>query len=74
MKDGTQKALILKYIAENGYITSMSAYKLGITQLATRISELKDMGYTFETEDVKYKDKNGQHNHYFKYYLIDKVS
>lgn len=74
MKDGTQKALILKYIAENGYITSMSAYKLGITQLATRISELKDMGYTFKTEDFRYKDKNGKRKHYYKYYLIDKVS
>ena len=74
MKDGTQKALILKYIAENGYITSMSAYKLGITQLATRISELKEMGYVFETKDFKYVDKNGKRKHYFKYYLIDKVS
>lgn len=74
MKDGTQKALILKYIAKNKYITSMSAYKLGITQLATRISELKDMGYMFRTEDIRYKDENGQHRHYFKYYLIDKVS
>ena len=74
MKDGTQKALILKYIAENGYITTMNAYELGITQLATRISELKEMGYTFNTEDVKYKDNNGKRKHYYKYYLIDKVS
>ena len=74
MKDGTQKALILKYIAENGFITTMSAYGLGITQLSTRISELKEMGYTFETEDVKYKDKNGQRKHYFKYYLIERAS
>ena len=68
MKDNTQKALILKYIANNGYITSMSAYELGITQLATRISELKEMGYKFKTEDVRYKDGNGRYKHYYKYF------
>ena len=74
MKDGTQKALILKYIAEKGFITSMNAYELSITQLATRISELKEMGYKFKTEDFKYKDKNGKRKHYYKYFLIERVS
>ena len=74
MKDNTQKALILKYIAENGFITSMDAYELGITQLATRISELKEKGYQFKTEDFKYKDKYGKRKHYYRYYLIERVS
>ena len=69
-----QKELILNYIAKHGYITSMKAYKLGITQLATRISELKEKGYIFKTEDIKYKDKNGKHKHYYKYYLIERGS
>lgn len=72
MKDGTQKALILKHIDDNGYITTMDAYELGITQLSTRISELKEMGYMFKTEDFKYKDKYGKRKHYFKYYLVNK--
>ena len=46
----TQKELILKYIADFGSITSFQAYAdLGITQLATRIKELKAKGYTFQT-------------------------
>ena len=72
MKDGTQKVLILNHIAENGFITSMGAYQLGITQLATRISELKEKGYVFETKDVKYTDKNGKRKHYYKYYLVER--
>ena len=71
----TQKELILKYIADFGYITSFQAYQdLGITQLATRIKELKEKGYQFKTENVKTKNRYGKPSHYFKYYLIDKVS
>ena len=74
MKDGTQKALILKYIADNGYITTMDAYELGITQLSTRISELKEMGYTFKTENVKTTNRYGKPSHYYKYFLNERVS
>lgn len=70
----SQKELILKYIADFGYITSYQAYAdLGITQLATRIKELKDRGYQFKTEDVRTKNRYGKPSHYYKYYLIEKV-
>ena len=70
-----QQNLILKYIADFGYITTWQAYQdLGISQLATRISELKDRGYQFKTENVKAKNRYGKPTHYYKYYLIDKVS
>ena len=75
MKDGTQKALILKYIADFGYITSFQAYQdLGITQLATRIKELKEMGYTFKTENVKTTNRYGKPSHFYKYFLNERVS
>ena len=75
MKDGTQKALILKYIADFGYITSFQAYAdLGITQLATRIKELKAKGYEFKTEDVRTENRYGKPTHYYKYYLVNKGS
>lgn len=71
----TQKELILKYIADFGYITSFQAYQdLGITQLATRIKELKAKGYQFKTEDVRTKNRYGKPSHYYKYYLINKGS
>jgi hypothetical protein len=70
-----QRELVLNYIADFGYITSFQAYQdLGITQLATRIKELKDQGYQFKTENVKTKNRYGKPPHYYKYYLIDKVS
>ena len=46
----TQKELILQYITDFGSITSYQAYAdLGVTQLATRVSELKYEGYVFKT-------------------------
>lgn len=69
-----QRELILKYIADFGYITSFQAYAdLDITQLATRISELKERGYQFRTEDVKTKNRYGKPSHYYKYYLVSEV-
>ena len=71
----TQRELVLKYIADFGYITSWQAYQdLGITQLGARVKELKDIGYQFKTENVKTTNRYGKPSHYYKYYLIDKVS
>lgn len=70
----TQKELILKYIADHGAITSFQAYEdLGITQLATRIKELKAKGYRFKTETQKTRNRYGKPVHFVKYYLIDKA-
>ena len=68
----SQKELILKYINDFGYITSFQAYELGITQLATRIKELKAKGYQFKTEDVRTKNRYGKPSHYYKYYLTER--
>lgn len=71
----SQKELILKYIADFGFITSYQAYAdLGITQLGARIKELKAQGYEFKTEQQKKKNKQGKTIHYVKYYLVKKVS
>lgn len=70
-----QCELVLKYIADFGYITSWRAYRdLGITQLGARIKELKTDGYEFRTENVKTTNRFGKPSHYYRYYLIDKVS
>jgi hypothetical protein len=70
----TQHELILDYINQYGFITSYTAYeKLGVTQLATRIRELKGMGYTFSTVTKKAKNRHGNPTHYYEYYLTKEV-
>ena len=68
-----QRELVLKYIADFGYITSFQAYQdLGITQLGARIKELKDKGYEFKTVPQKAKNRYGKPIHFVRYYLIKK--
>ena len=70
----TQKELILKYITDFGSITSYQAYAdLGITQLATRVKELKTAGYAFKTELQHGTNRYGKPTHYVKYYLENGV-
>lgn len=65
-----QKEKIIEHIKKNGSITSYEAYMdLGITQLATRISELKEQGYEFETEWITKKKQSGVIVSFKKYYL-----
>lgn len=68
----TQRQRIINYIREFGSITSYEAYKdLGITQLATRIKELKEEGYRFITEWISDKNRFGEPVTYKRYYLSD---
>lgn len=70
----TQKEMVLQYIADFGSITSMQAFSdLGVTQLATRISELKEKGYQFKTEPQTAKNRYGKPVHFVKYYLNNEV-
>lgn len=70
----TQRERIIKYIRDYGSITSFEAYKdLGITQLATRIKELKEEGYEFKTEWKSDKNRYGEPINYKRYYLVDEV-
>lgn len=46
----SQHALILEYIGTNGSITSMDGFRIGITKVTTRISELRRMGYHITAE------------------------
>ena len=69
-----QRQRIINYIRECGSITSLDAYKdLGITQLATRIKELKEQGYEFRTEWESSKNKFDEKVDYKRYYLADMV-
>lgn len=66
-----QREKVLNYITQHGSITSYQAYlELGITQLATRISELKEQGYKFTDEWVTKKNRDGTVVSFKKYMLV----
>jgi hypothetical protein len=68
----TQRDRVLQYIKEFGSITSMQAYSdLGCTQLATRISELKERGYEFSKTRINTKNRYGDKTHYDEYRLVE---
>ena len=64
----TQREQILQYINDFGSITPMEAFSdLGITKLATRISEMRKDGMRFKIETVHGKNRYGKPTHYAKY-------
>lgn len=71
----TQKQRIINYIRQFGSISSWEAYKdLGVTQLATRIKELKEQGYEFTTEWESSTNRFGERTDYKRYYLADMIA
>lgn len=71
----TQRDRVINYIREFGSISSWDAYRdLGITQLATRIKELKEQGYEFKTEWESRRNRFGEKTDYKRYYLADMIS
>ena len=64
----TQREAIIEYIDEFGSITPMQAFAdLGITKLATRISEMRKDGWKFKIEMVSTKNRYGKSVNYAKY-------
>lgn len=63
-----QSERIVNYIERYGSITPMEAFaNLGITKLATRVSEMRKDGWEFDQELVKTKNRFGENVHYMKY-------
>ena len=66
----TQREAILQYIKDFGSITPMQAFAdLGITKLATRISEMRKDGMEFRIETVHIRNRYGKAVSYAKYSL-----
>ena len=64
----TQREAIIDYIEDFGSITPMEAFAdLGITKLATRISEMRKDGMQFNIEMISTKNRYGKTVHYAKY-------
>lgn len=77
MKEGlqrktTQREKVLNYIRQFGFITSWQAYaELGVTQLASRVYELKEQGYMFKKTRVNTTNRLGEKTHYDEYRLVE---
>ena len=65
----TQCKQILKYMKENGGITQRQAEKFGCMRLASRIHDLKDLGYDIKTEMIKVKCRGGRTTKVARYSL-----
>lgn len=67
----TQTERVLKYIEENGSITQIQALNdCGIMRLASRISDLKKMGYPITSKVEAVKNRYGE-NCYIKRYSME---
>lgn len=67
----SQCAQVLKYIEENGSITSLEAFEdLRILRLASRINDLKKLGYPIESKMETYF-VNGIFKRYARYTLAE---
>lgn len=66
----TQNKRILKYMKDFGSINPMQALRdLAVMRLASRISELKDMGYNVETTLICGVNRYGEPVRYAEYRL-----
>ena len=71
MEKETQHSRIAKYLACHDWITPMDAYNaLGITKLATRISEMKRKGYVFDQKTVAVTNRYGETVNVMAYRLV----
>lgn len=66
----TQKEMIVKYIKDFGSISPMEAFSdLGITKLATRISELIRDGETIHKCPEQRVNRYGKKCHFMRYMM-----
>lgn len=69
----TQRELILKYLHDFGSITPMEAFgDLGITKLATRISEMRRDGMKFDMKMINSTNRYGKPCRFAMYSLPKK--
>lgn len=67
-KSMTQAERIVNYIHQYGSITPMEAFMdLGITKLATRVSEMKRDGIVFDQKYEQRKNRFGEAVYYMRY-------
>ncbi|MDB4559247.1 helix-turn-helix domain-containing protein [bacterium] len=66
----SQKERLLEHFQNGNTITSLQAYdRLGVTQLATRIYELKQEGYPIESDRINVYNRYLEKCSVAKYYM-----
>ena len=66
----TQHDRIINYLKAFGNITPMEAFMdLGITKLATRVSEMRRLGFEFDQEMEESTNRYGEIVRYMRYSL-----
>lgn len=69
----TQSERIIRYMQDFGSITPMQAFSdLGVTKLATRISEMRREGIRIHKEPVSSVNRYGDHVRFMRYSLEEK--
>jgi hypothetical protein len=69
----TQNDRILRHLKDHGSITSLEAMtEYGVMRLASRINDLKCMGYNIISNTIKSKNRYGETIHYSEYRLAEK--
>lgn len=68
----TQCERILQYIEDTGSVTQMDALReFGCMRLASRMSDIKKMGYPVKMEMEKSKNRYGEPVHYARYSICN---
>ena len=67
----TQEEVVLQYMKDNGYITSIQAFGEGITRLSARVFTLRKKGYNIKSEPGYCRTRYGRVATYTKYFLAD---
>ncbi len=71
MAQKTKTSEILKYLQENGSITSNEAWKLfGATRLSSIIFSLRNKGYKIETTNEATVDRYGHAINFARYHYL----
>lgn len=69
----TQCERVLRHLNDYGSITSLEAMKeYGIMRLASRISDLKNMGHKIISKTETSKNRYGETTHYSVYMLAER--
>ncbi len=72
MKKMTQKQRVLRHLEEYGTIEPMLALReYGIYRLADVILQLRGIGYSIETKEIKTKNRFNEPTRYAKYILTN---
>jgi hypothetical protein len=63
----SQATDVIEYIRDNGSITTLDAFGIGITRLASRIHDIKRFGIPVDKEMISVQNRKGETCHVARY-------